>query len=152
MKGISCNFISGEQVPIYQELNQLKEPSMNKFVCVAAMAVSIIATSAQSQAFQAADLDIISEMSRTNEARFERDYKGKAFIDDLPFDSLERSLFGSGYSLFLGEGFFPDARCSISEDLAQKLIDKNPGDRINVRGIIDTTSLRTVILTHCRID
>ncbi len=101
---------------------------MKKFVFVAAIAASVTTTSAQSQVFQAGDLKIKSEMSRTNEARFERDYKGKAFIDNLPFDSLERPLFGSGYYLSLGNGFLPDARCLISEDLAKKMIDKNPGD------------------------
>ena len=48
---------------------------------------------AAAQVFITSDIPLIVEISRTNEIRFNRDYKGKPFSDVLPFRRALEDFF-----------------------------------------------------------
>src|SRR4051812_33293156 len=57
--------------------------------------------------FSARDIRTIVDASRTNEPRFNRDYKGKVFSAALPFKSISERTFG-GYQVNMGGAYcFP---------------------------------------------
>ena len=77
-----------------------------------------ISKSCQSaQVVKSRDLASVAEASKQNEARFERDYKGRTFEDRISFAGMEKPMFGGvGYDVRLGtSGFLHAAQCRISD-------------------------------------
>ncbi|MEE4208741.1 MAG: hypothetical protein V2I43_05700 [Parvularcula sp.] len=105
--------------------------------------------------FGAADVEAISEASRGNEARFDRDYRARTFYDCMFFHSLERKVLGEGWDLRMADtqsAWMPDVTCSLNDRAAGALVNVNRGEIIHVRGTIDTTVIGTVLLKNCTIN
>jgi hypothetical protein len=94
--------------------------------------------------FTLRDAKAIVDTSRSNEVRFNRDYKGKTFQDILTFKSITERLFGSGYDVS-----FDGADCRVNATEAQRLIDWNKGQQVRVAGSIRTTALGDLQLDAC---
>lgn len=92
--------------------------------------------------FGAADLAAIMETSQTNEARFNRDFKGKLFSATGSFDSLQEMLGNQQVTVDVGEY---QVMCSGGRALATKAIDWNAGDRVTISGRMTETLLGTVL-------
>lgn len=105
--------------------------------------------------FKKESLDLISETSRGNEARFDRDYKGRIFADCLYFDGLERDFFDdSSWSLKLDDdpqGFMYSASCDVDTHVASQMADVEKGDVVFIQGSLKTTVMGVVIVDDCHI-
>lgn len=121
-------------------------------ILLAGLAAAMFAGAASAQALKVEDLPAVVDASRNNEARFERDYKGRIFEDIIDFAGMERpTLGGDGYNVRLGNrSFLYDAQCRITDRATvDRLIDKNVGDLLKVKGIIERTAMGVVILRLC---
>ena len=108
----------------------------------------------QAPQFNSSHRDTIAEASRTNEARFERDYKGRSLGDCVVFDGLERSVLGSGWTLRFKDSsrdFMAKYHCSVDDAFANRLVDVNPGEQVYLSGIIRTTSIGVLLLDRCQV-
>lgn len=116
--------------------------------------VCALAGASPNGAYGSEDLDAISEASRGNEARFDRDYKGRVFFGCMHFDSLEREVFGKGWDLRLkarSTNWMADAICTVDDQAARALVNLVPGDAMHIQGLIGTTSIGIVLLERCTI-
>lgn len=119
---------------------------------IAMIAIIAATGSVSAQAIKSRDLASVAEASKQNEARFERDYKGKRFEDRISFAGMEKPIFGgSGYNVRLGSGgFLHAAECRITDPATiNHLIDKNIGDTLTVSGTVDHTIMGVVMLEAC---
>lgn len=93
--------------------------------------------------FTARDLATIMQTSQTNEARFDRDYKGKRLTAAGTFDSMEESLGSQSVTLNVGD-FQVVCNANIGDRrLGAKAIDWHSGDRLTITGKIDYTFVGT---------
>jgi hypothetical protein len=98
------------------------------------------------EAFNMGDADSIVDASRSNELRFNRDYKGQPFSDVVTFHSLTQQLFTpSRWSVDLNGVY-----CEVDSDAASRMIDWRKGQRIRVTGVIYSTTLGDIWLKDCR--
>jgi hypothetical protein len=121
-----------------------------------AMAALSIASAgpASAQVVKSRDLASVAEASKQNEARFERDYKGRTFEDRISFAGMEKPMFGGvGYDVRLGtSGFLHAAQCRISDQATiDFLTDRNLGDLLAVRGVVERTIMGVVMMENCTI-
>jgi hypothetical protein len=97
------------------------------------------------------DTTLIVETSRSNEARFDRDFKGETFIGTMAFDGLERELLGSGWRVsFRYGGVFDKVDCRVGDQTANGMIDWAKGRQVAVTGTIRTTIIGSIELDDCR--
>jgi hypothetical protein len=82
--------------------------------------------------------------SRSNQVRFNRDYKGKIFQDTLTLKSITETPRGSGYDVS-----FDGADCRVTATDAQRMIDWNKGQQVRVTGSIRTTASGDLQLDAC---
>ena len=95
--------------------------------------------------FTARDIETIVEVSRQNEVRFNRDYKGRVFSDVLMFKSMTENTFGSDMHVN-----FRGAYCFVSDKaMQQRMIEWNKGHRARVTGVIGTTMFGDIALKSC---
>jgi len=84
--------------------------------------------------FSARDIGTIVDASRTNEPRFNRDYKGKVFSAVLPFRSISERTFG-GYQVNMGGAYcFPEDKA-----MAHRMIEWRGGHSAKITGTIHST-------------
>src|SRR5260221_2692499 len=84
--------------------------------------------------FSARDIRTIVDASRTNEPRFNRDYKGKVFSAVLPFQSISERTFG-GYQVNMGGAYcFPN-----DQAMAHRMIEWRGGHNAKITGTIHST-------------
>ena len=94
--------------------------------------------------FTARDIETIVAVSRQNELRFNRDYKGRVFSDMLTFKSMTENTFGSDMHVsFRGAYFFVSDKA-----MQQRMIEWNKGHRAKVTGVIKTTMFGDIALTN----
>ena len=92
--------------------------------------------------FTARDIETMVEVSRQNEVRFNRDYKGRVFSDVLTFKSMTENTFGSDMHVD-----FRGAYCFVSDKaMQQRMIEWNKGHRARVTGVIQTTMFGDIAL------
>jgi len=102
-------------------------------------------------AFSASDMAKIAETSRTNEIRFNRDYKGRDFHAVLIFDRVSESTFTKGqYMVALKSATGKQADCKISNPaVVNTVVDWNKGQNVEVSGVINDTVLGDLQLSNC---
>jgi hypothetical protein len=108
---------------------------------------------AAAQVFTKDDIPLMIETSRTNEIRFERDYKGKPFSDVLPFRRALEDFFVKGeYTVSFGTlPFRGGVECSISHPkVLNAVVEWRPGVLVSVRGIVRTTMMGDLVLDNCQ--
>jgi peptidoglycan hydrolase-like protein with peptidoglycan-binding domain len=111
-------------------------------------------TTAQRADFSAADISIIAETSKTNEIRFGRDYKGRTFADTMVLANISESLNKGTYRVSLKSnlsfGFGGGVDCKLSDPRSLDIaVNWNKGQRVEVSGIIEDTSLGDLVLSGC---
>jgi uncharacterized protein len=102
--------------------------------------------------FTIKDIPKIVETSRSNEIRFNRDYKGKMFSDVLPFARASESWLGGGYRVGFGSKGMAGGGvdCQISDPkVLNEVVEWNPGLMVSVTGRIRTTSMGDLQLENC---
>src|SRR5262249_8942542 len=112
-------------------------------------------TGAERADFSAADISIIAETSKTNEIRFGRDYKGRTFADTMVLANISESLNKGTYRVSLKSnlslGFGGGVDCKLSDPRSLEIaVNWNKGQRIEVSGIIENTSVGDLVLSSCR--
>ena len=114
-----------------------------------AVALIAVAIPATAQTYGSKDLAAIKDAAANNEARFNRDYKGKTFTARLRFKGTS-----SGWhqrDVFFVEG----VRCNQyktpdeGKALIAKTIDYKSGQPLQVTGTIDDTFLGELLLNAC---
>jgi hypothetical protein len=98
------------------------------------------------------DIPNIVETSRSNEIRFNRDYKGKMFSDVLPFTRASETWLGGGYRVGFGSKGMGGGGvdCQISDPkVLNEVVEWNPGLMVSVTGRIKTTSMGDLQLENC---
>jgi predicted metalloprotease len=98
------------------------------------------------------DIPTIVETSRSNEIRFNRDYKGKIFSDVLPFTRASETWLGGGYRVGFGSKGMGGGGvdCQISDPkVLNEVVEWNPGLMVSVTGRIKTTSMGDLQLENC---
>jgi hypothetical protein len=108
---------------------------------------------AAGQVFTKGDIPLMVETSRTNEIRFDRDYKGKPFSDVLPFRRALEDFFTKGeYTVSFGRAAFGGGvDCSISHPtILNQVVEWSPGALVSVNGTIRTTMMGDVVLDNCQ--
>jgi len=113
------------------------------------------ATTAQMADFSAADISTIAETSKTNEIRFGRDYKGRTFADTMVLVNISESINKGTYRVSLKSnlslGFGGGVDCKLSDPRSLEIaVNWNKGQRIEVSGIIEGTSVGDLVLSSCR--
>jgi predicted metalloprotease len=102
--------------------------------------------------FTTKDIPKIVETSRSNEIRFNRDYKGKMFSDVLPFTRASGTWLGGGYRVGFGSKGMGGGGvdCQISDPtVLNEVVEWNPGLMVSVTGRIRTTSMGDLQLENC---
>ena len=108
---------------------------------------------AAAEVFTSSDIPLIIEISRTNEIRFDRDYKSKPFSDVLPFRRALEDFFTKGeYTVSFGRvPFGGGVDCSISRPtVLNQVAEWSPGVLVSVSGTITTTMMGDVVLDNCQ--
>jgi len=131
---------------------------MFKQTLTAATVLTLVAGMAQAQALNSNDIAAVANASRTNEIRFNRDYKGRAFSDIMIFESASENPFTAGHyrlafqsgksTSFLGNGV--DCKTS-DQSVLNEVIDWNKGQRVSVTGTIRTTLMGDIQLDDCKL-
>ena len=93
----------------------------------------------------------IAETSRSNEIRFNRDYKGRDFHAVLIFDRVSEAPFVKGhYLVSLKSATGKQADCKISDPaIVDAVVDWNKGQNVEVSGVINDTVLGDLQLSNC---
>jgi len=98
-------------------------------------------------AFGNNDIDRIAKTASENEARFQRDYKGKTLAFYGFFDSLQDGFFGAKQlAVNVGD---TAVHCYGDSGLAKKAIDWNSGDKLFVQGKIRDTIMGVLQIDNC---
>jgi hypothetical protein len=84
--------------------------------------------------FSARDIRTIVDASRTNEPRFNRDYKGKVFSAVLPFQSISEKTFGGYQVNMVGAYCFPNDQAMV-----HRMIEWRSGHSAKITGTIHST-------------
>ena len=108
---------------------------------------------AVAQVFITSNIPLMVETSRTNEIRFNRDYKGKPFSDVLPFRRALENFFTKGeYTVSFGRApYGGGVDCSISHPTVLKeVVEWRPGVLVSVSGTIRTTMMGDLMLDDCQ--
>lgn len=84
----------------------------------------------------------IVDDNRNNEPRFNRDFKGKPFLDLLVFKGISQTLWK-------WQARFQGAYCFVDEKAAKSMIDWNKGQQIAVSGTINETMFGDIQLDDC---
>ena len=100
------------------------------------------------------DIARIHATYKANQARFVRDFVGKAFSARMPLgDITENPMFKGSFHVSLGGNTWGgDVQCKFSDqsDVA-RITEMNKGDIVNIRGIIEDHSFGTIDLQECAI-
>ena len=116
------------------------------------MATAATAVTPDTQNFSSSDIPRIVEVSRANEMRFNRDYRGGAFIGVMPLARIHERMFSEGtYMVEFGSGGFGgNVDCDVSDkSTIDRLTDWTAGQMIGVKGVIRTTILGDLELEDC---
>ena len=100
------------------------------------------------------DIAKIVDTSRSNEIRFNRDYRGKIFSDVLPFKRASETWFSGGYRVGFGSKGLGGGGvdCEISDPkVLNEVVEWNPGLMVSVMGKIKTTSMGDLQLESCEL-
>jgi uncharacterized protein len=100
------------------------------------------------------DIAKIVDTSRSNEIRFNRDYKGKMFSDVLPFKSASERWLSGGYHVGFGSKGLSGGGvdCEISDPkVLNEVVEWNTGLMVSVTGRIKTTSMGDLQLENCEL-
>jgi hypothetical protein len=118
-----------------------------KKLFMAASAVAALACgTANAQSFGVDDVDRIVEVSRNNDLKFARDYKGKIFTANVAYKKIVESTFGVGYTVYFDVGW-----CSgvVDKAVLDRVVDWDTGRMVRLRGLIDSTFMGNMTLEHC---
>lgn len=85
----------------------------------------------------------IVDDNRNNEPRFNRDFKGKQFLDLLSFKSIT-------HTLWKWQANFDGAYCFVDEKTAKSMIDWSKGQQVAVYGTINDTMFGDIQLDSCQ--
>jgi predicted metalloprotease len=100
------------------------------------------------------DIAKIVDTSRSNEIRFNRDYRGKIFSDALPFKSASERWFSGGYRVGFGSkglsGGGVDYEISDPKVL-NEVVEWNTGLMVSVTGRLKSTSMGDLQLENCEL-
>jgi hypothetical protein len=105
--------------------------------------------------FSAEDISKIAETSRTNAVRFERDYKGRTFDDVMVLDHIaetwNKGVYRISLKTNLALGFGGGVDCKLSDPRSLDVAANwNKGQRVEVSGVIEDTSVGDLALSSCR--
>lgn len=99
--------------------------------------------------------DLVSAVDtyKKNQARFKRDYVGRAFRAKMPVYKISENAFMDGHwTIVLGDGVFgtKDVKCKTSNPADVNVIaDWNKGDIISVTGLVADVMMGDVELSNC---
>jgi hypothetical protein len=100
------------------------------------------------------DIARIHSTYKANQARFVRDFVGKAFSARTPLgDITENLMFKGSFNVsFGGNSWGGDVQCKFSDqsDVA-RITEMNKGDIVKIRGVIEDHSFGTIDLEDCSI-
>lgn len=102
-------------------------------------------------AFGVRDIPQIAETSRSNDIRFNRDYRGKTFAAVLPLGTIRENIFMKGkYQVEFDTATGGNVNCRVSDPaLIDRMANWNKGQIIKLTGIIGGTVMGNVQLDNC---
>jgi tetratricopeptide (TPR) repeat protein len=101
--------------------------------------------------FGSDDLDRLHFEYKVNQARFMRAFKGRTFEARMKLHRVKKHIFSrETYSVAFGKAWSSDVGCEmIDEKTTELVINKNKGDVLQVKGIIQDHTFGAVQLTNC---
>ena len=145
----ACQSIGGQPIQVGGQASTDGGAARPAVVTTPQPAPQVPPTSTHASFFGANDLPVISTTSQQNDARFQRDYKGKLIQFVGAFVSLQDALFGTKLLEVQAQGITVD--CLGWSDLSRAAIDWNAGDSISITGKIRDTVLGDLQLTDCSV-
>jgi hypothetical protein len=108
---------------------------------------------AEARTYGPGDVALIAETSKSNEMRFNRDYKGQNFVGTLPLARISEDPFVKGnFRVEFGAGGFGNnVDCKVQDQrTVDVMIDWNKGQSVTVSGVIADTLMGDIQLSDCK--
>ena len=101
-------------------------------------------------AFSASALGDIVTTSQANEIRFNRDYKGRSFHASMKLRGVSDSFTKGRYHITFTSAAGVKVGCFVSDPATpDKAVEWNPGQTVEVSGVIDDTTFGNLNLSKC---
>lgn len=84
-----------------------------------------------------------------NAIRADESYKGKLLEVQGVVNKIDKDLFDKEYILFYSDNIFAGVQCMLKESETSKALSLNPGDEINVQGVVTGKQVVYVVLEKC---
>ena len=123
---------------------------MTKFA-IAAVCTALTLSSAVAADFGPSDLGRIVDMARNQEAKFQRDVKGKTFAGTAKVRSISQNWLTSNYQVNTRIAN-QEVTCWVKKSNSSKLADIDNGDSVTINGIVRDTVLGDLQVDDCRIN